>query len=98
MNTDQLKSFIAVVEYRSFHQAARALFLSQPSVTARIKALEQELGVALFKKQGRKTTLTDEGQAFLSYAERVLSLLDDARHAIDSSSRKHLLTRKRQGI
>ncbi|SCX52632.1 LysR family transcriptional regulator [Lysinibacillus fusiformis] len=48
MNIDHIEAFLYVVHYKSTHKAASALFLSQPTVTARIKSLERELGVELF--------------------------------------------------
>lgn len=50
---------LAVAEYLSFHRAARALGTSQSSVSARVKALEEELGVLLFQRNTRGVRLTE---------------------------------------
>jgi DNA-binding transcriptional LysR family regulator len=72
-----LEAFLAVARERSFTRAARNLFLTQPSVTARIQALEQEIGRPLFERRGRTVRLTEAGEALLSYAERALDLLHE---------------------
>jgi DNA-binding transcriptional LysR family regulator len=69
MELGQLEAFIQVASHRSFSKAAEVLFLTQPSVTARIQALEKELGDELFERSGRSVRLTDSG--FLPFAERV---------------------------
>ncbi|GAA3333941.1 hypothetical protein GCM10020331_099960 [Ectobacillus funiculus] len=48
MNIDHLEAFMYVVHLESIHKAAEALYLSQPTVTARIKTLERDLGIELF--------------------------------------------------
>lgn len=72
-----LEAFLAVARERSFTRAAASLFLTQPSVTARIQALEQEIGRPLFERRGRVVRLTEAGQALLPYAERALELLHE---------------------
>ena len=72
MNIDHLEAFMYVVQLKSIHKAANALFLSQPTVTARIKTLERELNTELFFRQGRGITLTEQGRAFIPYAEQII--------------------------
>ena len=84
MELGQLDAFVQVAAHRSFSKAAEALFLTQPSVTARIKALEKELGEPLFERTGRAVRLTDAGAAFLSYAERVLKDVQEGRDALEA--------------
>jgi len=72
VNIDYIEAFIYVVHFNSIHKAADALFLSQPTVTARIKALERELDTELFERQGRGITLTEKGKMFVPYAEQIL--------------------------
>ncbi|MDR4946702.1 LysR family transcriptional regulator [Neobacillus cucumis] len=72
MNIDNLEAFMYVVHLESIHKAAEALFLSQPTVTARIKTLEQDLGIDLFLRKGRSLTLSEEGKAFIPYAEQII--------------------------
>lgn len=87
MDLGQLEAFLQVAEHRSFSRAAEALGLTQPSVTARIQALERDLGETLFSRNGRGVTLTDIGASFLPYAQRVLKALQDGRDAVGALRR-----------
>lgn len=84
MDIGQLEAFVQVAAHKSFSKAAETLFLTQPSVTARIQALEKEVDDELFERTGRGVRLTDAGSAFLPYAERVLRTLRDGRDALES--------------
>lgn len=84
MELGQLEAFIQVAAHHSFSKAAEVLFLTQPSVTARIQALEKELGEDLFERTGRAVRLTDAGSAFLPYADHVLKDVQEGRDALDS--------------
>ena len=84
MDLGQLEAFVQVAKERSFSRAAEALFLTQPSVTARIQALERDLGERLFERSGRGVRLTEVGGCFLPHAERVLQALEEGRDAIDA--------------
>ncbi|MCS7234910.1 MAG: LysR family transcriptional regulator [Armatimonadota bacterium] len=77
MELQNLEAFLQVARERSFTRAAAALFLTQPSVTARIQALEQEIGRPLFERRGRTVRLTEAGEAFLPYAQRALELIQE---------------------
>ncbi|GAB5470761.1 MAG: LysR family transcriptional regulator [Rhodospirillales bacterium] len=68
MTLEQLESFIAVANAGSFHAAARKQRLSQPTVSARVKALESRLNRRLFLRTHSGVTLTGAGTAFLRYA------------------------------
>ncbi len=81
MELQNLEAFLHVARERSFTRAAAALFLTQPSVTARIQALEQEIGRPLFERRGRTVRLTEAGEALLPYAQRVLELVQEAAEA-----------------
>jgi DNA-binding transcriptional LysR family regulator len=72
MNIDHIEAFMYVVHFDSFHKAAEALYLSQPTITARIKTLERELDTELFMRHGRGITLTEKGKAFIPYAEKII--------------------------
>ncbi|WP_394829396.1 LysR family transcriptional regulator [Pendulispora albinea] len=65
----QLDAFYAVVRAQSFGRAARALHLTQPALSMRIKALEEELGQRLFLRSARGIALTDAGTRLLRYAQ-----------------------------
>lgn len=72
MNIENIEAFVYVIHFNSFNKAADALFLSQPSVTARIQSLERELNTLLFDREGRNFTLTEKGKQFLPYAQQIL--------------------------
>ncbi len=76
MDTRYLQSFVTVVESGSFAQAARRLDLTPTAVAARIKALEETLGLSLIKRAGRSVRPTEAGMRIL---ERARALLRDAR-------------------
>lgn len=78
----QVRSFVAVAHERSVTRAATLLNYAQSSVTAQVHALEQDLGVPLFDRIGRGVTLTTAGTDFLAYAERLLSLAEEARLSV----------------
>jgi LysR family carnitine catabolism transcriptional activator len=74
----RLRSFIAVAEERQFRRASERIGISQPALSAHIRDLEQELGVALFSRTTRSVRLTAEGGSFLHRARRVLEDLNTA--------------------
>src|SRR5258708_11264436 len=84
MELRQLTTFRMVATTLNFSRAAEALNYVQSSVTAQIQALEEELGLPLFDRLGKRVALTDAGKRFLVYVERILSLTDEARQAIIS--------------
>ncbi len=84
MELAQLEAFLQVAHHRSFSRAAEALFLTQPSVTARIQSLERELGERLFERSGRSVSLTDAGLAFIPHAQRALTAVQEGADAIDA--------------
>ncbi|MCS3918866.1 DNA-binding transcriptional LysR family regulator [Candidatus Fervidibacter sacchari] len=69
----QLEIFCAVAELKSFSRAAEALFVSQPTVTSHISALEKRLGVKLFDRTTRKVTLTPAGKLLYRHAKALLA-------------------------
>ena len=83
MDFGQLEAFVQVTQHRSFSRAAEALQLTQPSITARIQALERELGEELFERGGRGVRMTDAGNAFLPHVDRILQALREGRDAVD---------------
>jgi DNA-binding transcriptional LysR family regulator len=78
LTIDQLNTFLMVVTCRSFHGASKRLFLSQPSVTSRIQALEKELNVNLFIRQGRGIILSAQGEKLVPIAKRMVSMYHKA--------------------
>lgn len=82
MEIDQLETFLAVTTFGGFHRAAEALRVSQPAVSARIKALEQSLSVTLFARSRNGLTLSDAGRTLRPYAEQLLRTASLARQAV----------------
>ena len=82
MDASDLRVFEAVARAGGMNKAAQALNTVQSNVTARIKALEAELGAALFARTSRGVTPTAAGARLLPFAIRVAKLLEDARRAV----------------
>src|SRR5258706_10015266 len=78
MQLGHLRCFLAVAEQRHFTRAARRLGLAQPSVSAQVRRLEEELGSDLFQRMKGNLTLTPAGEALLPYARRILADVDAA--------------------
>jgi LysR family transcriptional regulator, low CO2-responsive transcriptional regulator len=77
----QIRAFLAVKSAGSVHVAAEQLLISQPSVSAAVSALADELGTPLVERHGRGVRLTAAGEAFAPYAAQVLGLLEQGRFA-----------------
>ncbi|BDH45940.1 LysR family transcriptional regulator [Salmonella enterica subsp. enterica serovar Choleraesuis] len=73
MDKRQLKAFICVFEERNITRAARQLSLTQPALSATIRALEEELGTPLFVRQTRGVEVTDDARALYPHARRMVS-------------------------
>lgn len=82
MDTQSLTAFLEVADAVSFTRAAERLNLSQPAISKRLHALEQQIGTRLFDRVGRSVLLTDAGRALLPYARRVVQTLEDGRRAL----------------
>lgn len=72
MTLQQLKYVLEINQRGSMNEAARRLFISQPSLSNSIKELERELGITIFERTNKGITLTKEGVEFLSYARQVV--------------------------
>ncbi len=80
MTLQQLKYAVAVADTHNITEASRRVFISQPSLTAAIRELEEEMGIIIFSRSNKGVTITNEGDEFLSYARQVLeqaALLED---------------------
>src|SRR5256886_14730499 len=73
MDTRQLAAFCAVVERKSFSQAAERLGVTQPAVPLQIRSLEQRLGRQLLDRSGRRVEPTEAGRRLYSSAQRLLA-------------------------
>lgn len=82
MDISQVQAFIEAERSGSFRRAARAMFISQPTISSRIRSLEDELGAELFHRRAGGVTLTDAGRAFLPHARRALESLSEARQVV----------------
>ena len=79
----QLRIFKAIASERSFTKAAKILFVSQPSLSKQIKTLENRLGILLLNRSGNKISLTEAGNIFLQYSERILALCEESCRALN---------------
>jgi DNA-binding transcriptional LysR family regulator len=78
MELRQIRSFLSIAETLHFGRTAELIHLSQPALSLQIRALEEEVGVRLFERNRRKTTLTAAGSAFRDEAAAALSQLEQA--------------------
>jgi DNA-binding transcriptional LysR family regulator len=82
MDLSDLKIFSAVVREGGVTRAAQHLHRVQSNVTTRIRQLEDDIGVALFIREGKRLHLSPAGQVLLGYADQLLALADEARNAV----------------
>ncbi|MEG2839664.1 MAG: LysR family transcriptional regulator, partial [Lachnospiraceae bacterium] len=78
MNLEQIKTFISVVNHKSFSLAAKELFLSQPTISTHIKSMEEELRVQLLVRSTKDVVLTAMGLIFYPYALKMISTEQEA--------------------
>lgn len=83
MDFRQLETFIEVVNLKSFSKAAAKMFLTQPTVTNHIQALEKELGMPLFNRSGKKISTTEAGEMLYNYAIEIINMRDAAQFNIN---------------
>lgn len=79
MELRDLRTFVTVAGLLNFNQAGRALHAAQSTVSVRIQALEEELGVRLFDRLGRRVILTEAGRRLLGYGRKLLDMEEEAR-------------------
>ena len=78
LDSDLMRSFLAVADAGSVTAAAGRLFRTQGAVSLQVKRLEESLGQPLFDRQARGVVLTPRGEQLVPYARRVVALLDEA--------------------
>ena len=91
MTLQQLRYIVAIAEAGTLSGAAKALFISQPSLTKTVQELENEMGIKIFERTNKGVLLSHDGEIFLGYARQVLeqaALLESHynhlnRHAVD---------------
>ncbi len=85
MEFRQLKTFRAVAEHLNFTKTAENLHMAQSSVSAQIKALEEELEIKLFDRIGRRVLITDAGQKLYDYARKIEDMTDEIQSEVSGS-------------
>lgn len=95
LDTDQLRSFLAIVDTGSFTRAAERVARTQSAVSMHVRRLEERLGCALFEKQGRGVRLSADGERLVDYAREMLRI---EASALSSIARRGLAGRLRFGI
>jgi DNA-binding transcriptional LysR family regulator len=83
MDVRDLEVFLGVAKHLNFTRAGEEVNLSQPSVSVRIRQLESELGVKLFEQLGKRVGLTEAGSLLIPHARRVITAVQDVKHAVD---------------
>ena len=86
MEVRQLQIFCMLAQELSFTRTAEKVNTVQSNVTAQIKALEEELGMPLFDRLGRRVTLTDAGRNFLPFASQALTAMDQGQRALQTGA------------
>jgi len=86
LDMDALRTLLAVHQLGSLHRAADSIARSQSAVSQQMRKLEEQIGLPLFRRKGRKLALTEAGELVLSYARRILSLNDEAVYAARGTS------------
>lgn len=87
MDLKQLETFITVVEWDGFSEAAKRLYLTQPTVSTHIKQIESELNTRLLKRTTKKLELTAKGREFYNYAKTISRIMQNIE---DTFSKKNL--------
>lgn len=86
MNTTHIKSFLYVSKYNSISKAADKLNYSTSTIYEHLKSLENEVGVTLYNRANRGIYLTENGEIFLKYANKILDIVDDIHRRFYKSS------------
>lgn len=86
MNLEQIKSFISVAKTGNYSAAAKERYISQPGISNQIKTLEKELGVPLFVRNQKNTSLTEQGRKLLKYANQLVATEKDMLNSIQNTS------------
>lgn len=91
MDLQILKTFLSVAQTENITQTAEKMNFSQPTVTAQIKNIEEDFGVLLFERVGKRLYITDAGKCLVPYAEKILCAYREAQVALDGFSYDHTI-------
>lgn len=83
----QLRTFCAVVQKKSFTKAEEIVHRTQPTISGQVSALEKAYGTALFNRSGREIVLTESGEILYDYAKRILELVDKSKDKVNELKR-----------
>ncbi|WP_102348640.1 LysR family transcriptional regulator [Bacillus sp. Marseille-P3661] len=86
LDTLQMETFLTVVREKNFRRAAKLLNVSQPTVTLRIKALEQNIGAQLINRSDNQITLTPAGQTVIKYIEKIIFVISEVKDHLSGIS------------
>jgi DNA-binding transcriptional LysR family regulator len=85
---EKIETFIVLAECRSFTEAARRLYCSQPTISHHIQQLEQHFDTLLFHRSGKTIQLTEQGEILLQYAKKINSLIEEASVKMKKATRE----------
>ena len=85
MTLQQLRYVIGIAKVGSFNKAAENLFISQPSLTAAIRDLEEEIGIVIFNRTSRGVSLTPDGEEFVAQANQLYHHYETLRGRYDKA-------------
>ena len=87
MTLKQMRYTIAVARYKSFNEAAKRLYVSQPSLTGAVQGLEKELGFLIFKRNRSGVELTAEGKEYLNRIQAIVEQVDELETAYHNGAK-----------
>ena len=76
MTLSQLKYIVTIAQTGTISEAAKKLYITQPSLTAAVKELENELGISIFRRTNKGVLLSSKGEEFLGYARQVIDQIN----------------------
>lgn len=92
MNLRQLELFVKIVETKSFSQAAKELYISQPTVSSHIQSLEKEMNAILLIRKSKEVSITEKGQILYGYAKKMAALEEEIKDAFNLETLKNKRT------
>lgn len=93
MDTNTLRTFVTLAEIKSFTRTAKMMFVSQSTITNRVRELEKELDAQLFSREYKQIELTEAGENFLPYARKIIALELSSRQTLHTLPDTHRIIR-----